>query len=54
MCGGIFTIIARVIILIAISKAATEVISMQEPDIKSLSRQLSLEDRQEMGQVKFD
>ena len=38
VCGGVFTIVARVIILIAISRAASEVISMQEPDIKSLSR----------------
>ena len=52
-CGGFLTIGVRIFIIIAIVKAATEVYLMQDPVIKSLTRPLSLADREEIGEIEF-
>ena len=49
--GGLLTIGVRVFVLIAIIKAAVEVVNMDEPQIKSLERPLSISDRENTGQI---
>ena len=52
-CGGFFTIVSRIIVLIAIIKAAEEVILMKEPQINSIERFQSIEDRDSIGEIRL-
>ena len=49
--GGLLSIAVRVLTLIMAIKAAVEVFMMYEPKINSLAKPLSVDDRNEMGEL---